>query len=140
MFTNHQPLDLDRIALLATTRPEVIDRYLRFKVRQIINQAKPDSRLMLERLQFRMDGIRRRAGSSMSACLQISKFMHEQLWELNDVLKNGVALTHPKSVANVAEDRPKSPVSEMPSLKAKILPFKRKLDRHLPDKNKPGKH
>ncbi|WP_261844423.1 DUF3135 domain-containing protein [Aliamphritea ceti] len=140
MFTNHQSLDLDRIALLATTKPDVIDRYLRFKVRQILNQAKPDSRLMLERLQFRIDGIRRRAGSPMSACLQISKFMHEQLWELNDVLKNGVALTHPKGVANVAEDRPEPPASEVPSLKAKVLPFKRKLDRHLPDNHKPDRH
>ncbi|WP_271273703.1 DUF3135 domain-containing protein [Aliamphritea hakodatensis] len=140
MLTDHQPLDLDRIALLATTRPAVIDRYLRFKVRQIISQAKPESRIILERLQFRMDAIRRRAGSPLHACIQISKFMHEQLWELNDVLRNGVALTHPKGVASVDEDKPAPPASELPTLKAKVLPFKRKLDKHLPAKNKPGKH
>lgn len=126
MISNYQSLDLDRIALLATTRPEVIDRYLRLKVRQIISQAKPDSRLILEQLQFRMDGIRRRAGTPMAACIQISRFMHEHLWELNDLLKNGVPVEQQKD--EVARDEPQlaQPASEKPSAGAKILPFKRK--------------
>ena len=127
MYSNSQPLDIDRIALLATTRPDVIDRYLRFKVRQIIRQAKPDSQMTLERLQFRMDGIRRRAATPMSACIQISRFMHEHLWELNDLLKNGYQDARhelPEQITEPAE-QDLSNTDTQADKTAKVLPFRR---------------
>lgn len=88
MNNQNKPLDLDHLAKLAQTKPQVVERYLRCKVNQIINRARPENRLHLQQLQFRIDAIRYRSKTPLAACIKISQMMHDELWCLRQALNN----------------------------------------------------
>jgi len=47
MNSQNKPLDFDHLAKLAQTKPQVLERYLRLKINQIINTARPENRIHL---------------------------------------------------------------------------------------------
>ncbi len=82
----HNSMDFDRLASLARTKPAVLERYLRFKVNQLIAAARPEARVSLRQLQFRIDSVRRRAKNPLAACIKISSMMHDEVWRLQQAL------------------------------------------------------
>mgnify|MGYP000085426601 CR=1 FL=1 len=86
MSYQHKPLNFDRLLDAAQTKPQLLERYLRFKVYQIIARAKGDEKLRLRQLQFRIDSVRYRAKTPLAACIQISEMMHDKLYSLKQVL------------------------------------------------------
>ena len=108
MNSQNKPLDFDHLVALAQTKPQVLERYLRLKVNQIINAAKPENRIHLRRLQFRIDAVRYRAKTPLAACIKISQMMHDELWCLKEVLDgNRDSLNHPDPVNTPATDNSK---------------------------------
>jgi len=104
-------LDFDRLAELARSKPQVLDRYLRLKVNQIIAGARSEERIRLRQLQFRIDSVRHRAKTPLGACIKISQMMHDELWCLRQALSNdnnSVSNSSSTNVSASADNRPRS--------------------------------
>ncbi|WP_296057878.1 DUF3135 domain-containing protein [uncultured Amphritea sp.] len=102
MNSQNKPLDFDHLAKLAQTKPQVLERYLRLKINQIINTARPENRIHLRRLQFRIDAVRYRAKTPLAACIKISQMMHDELWCLKEVLNGSKDSKNPAGSANAS--------------------------------------
>ncbi|MBR9869109.1 MAG: DUF3135 domain-containing protein [Oceanospirillales bacterium] len=120
MNSQHRPLDFDHLAKLAQTKPQVLERYLRLKINQIINDSRPENKIQLRRLQFRIDAIRYRAKTPLAACIKISQMMHDELWCLKEVLNRSKDSANPADSANasvITDNRTRSV--------AKVIPLSR---------------
>ncbi|SEQ22141.1 Protein of unknown function [Amphritea atlantica] len=82
----YKPLDFDHLSELAQIKPQVLERYLRWQINKLISRAKPEERVRLRQLQFRIDAIRYRSKTPLAACIKISQMMHDELWRLRQTL------------------------------------------------------
>ncbi|MBN0985862.1 DUF3135 domain-containing protein [Amphritea pacifica] len=82
----YKPLDFDHLSELAQIKPRVLERYLRWQINKLISRAKPEERVRLRQLQFRIDAIRYRSKTPLAACIKISQMMHDEFWRLRQAL------------------------------------------------------
>ncbi len=101
----------DELKQLANHNPEALEALRRQLIEQTINSAGEDFRRRLRGLQFQIDMERQRASNPLSACLRMSRMMHERLYSLveslnfnddsnTDVLLNNKTAGNP-GIANV---------------------------------------
>lgn len=102
MNYQYESLDFDRLAELARTKPQVLERYLRLKVNQIIARASSEERNRLRQLQFRIDSVRHRTKTPLAACIKISQMMQDELWCLRQALSSGANSASHSSSTNVS--------------------------------------
>ncbi len=76
----------ERLREMAIQDPDALERLRQEYVEAIINKAPEAYRLRLEGLQFQIDGQRRLSKNPMSACINISKMMHESLYQLREFI------------------------------------------------------
>ncbi len=69
----------EQLLKMAKQDPDALERLRQQHVETAINNAPEDYRKRLSGLQFQIDGIRRTSKSPMSACINISKMMHDSL-------------------------------------------------------------
>ena len=120
MNYQYKSLDFDRLAELARTKPQVLERYLRLKVNQTIARARSEERIRLRQLQFRIDSVRHRAKTPLAACIKISQMMHDELWCLRQALNSGAnsaSLSSSTNVSAATDNRPRS--------RGKVVPMSR---------------
>mgnify|MGYP001162086407 CR=1 FL=1 len=122
MKQQYKPLDFDRLAELARTKPQVLERYLRLKVNQIFARAKPEERLHLQQLQFRIDSVKRRTKTPLAACIKLSQMMHDELWQLQQALNRS---TDPalKAEQNTESTGLPSSIDNRPHRRGKVVPL-----------------
>ena len=72
---------------LAKTNPDALEDLRHALVEETIMQAPEHYHRKLRGLQFQIDMERRRATNPMSACIRISKMMHEHLIKLKETLE-----------------------------------------------------
>ncbi len=83
MSRQYKPLDFDRLVSLAVNKPQVLERFLRFCIYQLIVQADSSQQLSLKQLQFRIDTVRYRSKTHLAACIRISSMMQDELLRLH---------------------------------------------------------
>lgn len=71
------------LSRLAREDHEAFERLRHELIEQLISHAPAQKQLMLRRLQFRVDGIRARSGSTLGATIKISALMWESFLLLN---------------------------------------------------------
>jgi hypothetical protein len=69
----------DELKQLANRNPEALEALRQQLIEQTINSAGEDFRRRLRGLQFQIDMERQRASNPLSACLRMSRMMHERL-------------------------------------------------------------
>ncbi len=69
----------DELKQLANHNPEALEALRQQLIEQTINSAGEDFRRRLRGLQFQIDMERQRASNPLSACLRMSRMMHERL-------------------------------------------------------------
>lgn len=72
----------ERLREMAIQDPDALERLRQEYIQAAINMAPEAYRHRLKGLQFQIDGQRRVSKNSMSACINISKMMHESLYQL----------------------------------------------------------
>ncbi len=77
--------DFDRWSRLAKDKPEAFEAMRAALIRDAIERS-ADRRAM-SRLQFRIDGVRRKSRTPYQACLKLSEMMWHSFLELNDRLR-----------------------------------------------------
>jgi len=79
----NKPLpSFERLREMAKTDPDALERLRQEHVKAAIEAAPEQYRQRLAGLQFQIDGQRRLANNPMSACITISKMMHDSLHQL----------------------------------------------------------
>jgi hypothetical protein len=79
--------DFEVLAELGRRDPDALQALGRLLTDDVIRHApRPASRRRLEGLKFRIEMERRRSPDALSACVRLSKLMHESLSELHTVL------------------------------------------------------
>ncbi len=106
-------LDFEVMVKMAKDEPEALEAWLREQIEELISSAKPEHQHRLRGLQFTIDMHRRKASNPMSACLQLSRMMHESFEEMREAMLD---LTSP------VETQPTDPVEPI----AAVIPFGRK--------------
>jgi uncharacterized protein DUF3135 len=77
----------EELADLARRDPDALQALGRLLTDDVIKHApRPESRRRLEGLKFRIEMERRRSPDALSACVRLSRLMHESLSELHSVL------------------------------------------------------
>lgn len=94
-------------------RSELIEDYF--------NGTPEPMRLRLRQLQFRIDSIRRRSGSSLGAAIKIHALMWGSFLQMNDELSEFAAQARRPSLAGSTADANTRPVRQ-----ATVLPFIRR--------------
>ncbi|UXD87245.1 DUF3135 domain-containing protein [Thalassolituus hydrocarboniclasticus] len=79
----------DELKQLADSNPEALETLRRQLIEQTINSAGDHVRRRLRGLQFQIDMERQRASNPLSACLRMSRMMHERLHTLTESLHTG---------------------------------------------------
>ncbi len=79
--------DHDALSLLAHNDPQSFESLRAELIERCIDDAPERIRLSLRRLQFRIDGIRRRSPSSLGAVVKINALMWESFLAMNDGLQ-----------------------------------------------------
>ncbi|MCD8523911.1 MAG: DUF3135 domain-containing protein [Saccharospirillaceae bacterium] len=102
----------DELKNLANQNPDALEALRQQLIEKTINSASEDLRRRLRGLQFQIDMERQRASNPLSACLRISRMMHEHLHTLVESLNTADT---PEAVSGH---------STMPAhLSANIIPF-----------------
>lgn len=109
--------DFDGWAALARHDPERFERMRRDHIEGTLARARPGNRLSLERLQFRIDAQRRRAGTPLKSCLSTYSMMWDAFLGLDEALN--------RLVGRGAASGPDSGNGLQFSPSARILPFRR---------------
>ena len=113
--------DFDGWVQLASEDPEAFEQRRRQEISQLISSAPEDSRMRLERLQFRIDGIRRQSGSHLGGCVAISELMWEKLAGQGGLLESlerlqGLCGGIPAGEDAATADKPRATVLSFPSV------------------------
>ena len=80
----------ERLSEMALQDPDALERLRKEYIEAAINAAPEPYRNRLEGLQFQIDGQRRTSSNPMSACINISKMMHESLNQLRSFIDGDV--------------------------------------------------
>lgn len=76
----------DELKNLADHNPDALEALRQHLIEKTINSAGEDFRRRLRGLQFQIDMERQRASNPLSACLRMSRMMHERLQQMADSL------------------------------------------------------
>ncbi|SMF35398.1 Protein of unknown function [Alteromonadaceae bacterium Bs31] len=79
----------DQLSKMAETHPDALEQFRQKEVDALIASAPEDIQRRLRGLQFQIDCQRRLHSSPISACVAISKMMHDSVSRLHHVL-NGL--------------------------------------------------
>lgn len=77
----------DQLLEMAQNHPEKLEELRQHMIEDAISAAQENNQRRLRGLQFQIDAHRRIARHPMSACMSISRMMHDQLYELRCLLK-----------------------------------------------------
>ncbi|MFV8834387.1 DUF3135 domain-containing protein [Aquisalimonas sp.] len=99
---------------LAARDPEAFESRRRALIDAAIEDAPPDRRARLRRLQWRIDTVRSRHGDPLAACAALSRMMWESV-RGDQGLLNQVAYLHARWTGNAMREPPR----------ARVLPFAR---------------
>lgn len=80
--------DHDALCRLALSDPQSFESLRTELIERCIDDAPEPIRLSLRRLQFRIDGIRRRSSSSLGAVVKINALMWQSFLAMNDGLQS----------------------------------------------------
>ena len=83
----------DEMVRLAKNDPETLERIRLKLIEETIAEAPENCHRRLRGLQFQIDMERRRASNPMSACVKISKMMHDSLYTMRQTLNAAVGQT-----------------------------------------------
>ncbi len=83
----------DEMVRLAKNDPETLERIRLKLIEETIAEAPENCHRRLRGLQFQIDMERRRASNPMSACVRISKMMHDSLYTMRQTLNAAVGQT-----------------------------------------------
>ncbi|MEC8909041.1 MULTISPECIES: DUF3135 domain-containing protein [Thalassolituus] len=83
----------DEMVRLAKNDPETLERIRLKLIEETIAEAPANCHRRLRGLQFQIDMERRRASNPMSACVKISKMMHDSLYTMRQTLNAAVGQT-----------------------------------------------
>jgi len=108
---NALEFDFSHWSRLARQDPPEFERQRQLAIDELIDRLPQHRRLRLQRLQWRIDQVRRRAGTPMAACLVLSRMMWDSVLEEDGLL-------HTLGARGPAHSRP-------PAREATILPFRR---------------
>ena len=98
---------------LAMNDPEEFESKRAETIRKVIQNASEESRIRLERLQWRIDRTRERSSSPMAATLEISRMMWDSFHNLRDRYQE------------LFSEAPMSRRHASPSQSAKVIEFRR---------------
>lgn len=106
-FSHHRSLDkFENWAKLARENPEQFEKQRRTVIQQFLDSAPEDLRPGLEKIQWRVEQERRRAGNPVGAMIAISKLMWDKLYRLNEKQKELLASQgYPVVPMNVPEKK-----------------------------------
>ncbi len=79
----------DQLSNMAETHPDALENFRQREVEALITSAPEDMQRRLRGLQFQIDCQRQLHDTPISACIAISKMMHDSVQRLNKVL-NGL--------------------------------------------------
>lgn len=91
MNKHHQPKELpcfDELSRLARDDPQALEALRGELVDECIGNAPEHLRLKLRRLQFRVDGVRRRSRTPLAAAVKLNVLMWVGFLEMNDALQD----------------------------------------------------
>lgn len=91
----------DELVRLAKDDPQALEDLRSQMIEDTISKAPADYHRRLRGLQFQIDAVRKCSSTPMSACLKISRMMHDQLHVLRDTI-NGENEVTPIPQASVA--------------------------------------
>lgn len=77
--SKHGNFDFDYWAELARTDPDAFDAARRQAIDRILDSAPESARARLEKVQWKIDHVRRRSGTPLAACLKISDLMWDRV-------------------------------------------------------------
>ena len=112
--------DFESWSELASTDPEAFEKRRQSEIDKLIDAAPEASKLRLQRLQFRVDGIRRRSGSALGGCVAISELMWTEfagqggLLESLEQLQSLCAGITPPELESSTVSRPKASLLQFP--------------------------
>lgn len=95
----------DEMARLAKDDPEHFETLRQELIESTISGASEDHQRRLRGLQFQVDMERRRSGSAMAACLNISKMMHDSLYTLGQTLNAAAGVETDPVIDLFSEER-----------------------------------
>jgi len=80
-------IDFDEWAALASSNPEAFEARRRKIVNDFIASVPESRQPHLRRLQWRIDGVRRRARTPLAACMRLSNMMWESVYGKGGLLE-----------------------------------------------------
>lgn len=80
-------IDFDEWAALANSSPDVFEARRRKIINDFIASAPASRQPHLRRLQWRIDGVRRRARTPLAACIRLSNMMWESVYGKGGLLE-----------------------------------------------------
>ncbi|WP_430462780.1 DUF3135 domain-containing protein [Thalassolituus sp. LLYu03] len=92
----------EELRRLAEEDPQALEALRQQHVDAMITAAPEDLQRRLRGLQFRIDAERNRASNPLSACLRISRMMHEHLHQLLDAVHESYEPTATPTVVQSA--------------------------------------
>jgi hypothetical protein len=95
-IVNKELPSFERLHEMAIKDPDGLERLRQEYVEAAINIAPEAYRRRLKGLQFQIDGQRQVSTNSLSACINISKMMHESLYQLRDLINSQDEVTEPQ--------------------------------------------
>jgi len=99
----------DELVKLAQSDPTRLENLRQQLVDTTISSAPQDIQRRLRGLQFQIDSQRQLASNPMSACIKISKMMHDRLFDLKEYIQPG--------------DSAQASQQQEPAAEAAIIPF-----------------
>ena len=78
--------DFDYLKLLANEDPEALERLRRLYCEKLIGSAPLRYRDRLQGLQFQIDMIKRRSKNPLHSCIEISKMMMDNYFDMQQVI------------------------------------------------------
>ena len=83
----HTHIDFDHWSELASSNPEAFEIKRQEAVNEFIASRPPERQQHLRHLQWRIDGVRRTAGTPLAACIRIHDMMWESVYGPNGLLE-----------------------------------------------------
>ncbi|MFZ2855893.1 MAG: DUF3135 domain-containing protein [Rhodocyclaceae bacterium] len=108
MNKHRQPKELpsfEELSRLARDDPQALEVLRGELINECIGKAPEHLRVALRRLQFRIDGVRRRSRTSLAAAVKLNALMWSEFLEMNDALQDLVRGAHGRSRLPDADKR-----------------------------------
>lgn len=98
-------IDFDQLVDWAQNDPIKLEAFRRTEVDKLIEQASPAAQRRLRGLQFQIDSQCKLHQSPLGRCVQISKMMHDSLYQLGAVINGSNSRDHKNQMDKNEQDR-----------------------------------